>query len=230
MATTGTTAFTLDIVDIAEEAFERAGLELRTGYDLRTARKSLNIMMLEWQNMGVNLWTTEEASFTTVQSQATYTIGADTIDVLEQVVRVNDGVEATQSDTMLDRISMTRYTAITNKVDEGKPTQMWFDRQLTPQMTLWPVPDSNTYKIYYWRVRRIEDVGTDGSNNMDIPERFIPAMVAGLAFYIAQKHPERADRVIPLKEAYDQQFALATAEDREKVSTRLVPMRYDRGL
>lgn len=232
MATSGTSAFNLDIIDLCEEAFERAGIEMRTAYDLRTARRALDIMMLEWQNKGVNLWCTEEANFTTVQSQAEYSIDTDTIDVLEHVVRVNDGL-SNQADYWLDRISLTRYAAITDKTTEGRPTMCWFDRQIAPKLVLYPVPDAATYKIYYWKARRIEDVGADGSNNMDIPERFIPAIVTGLAYQIGVRKrmevPGITETLPFLKEDAMEQFTLATQEDREKVSLRIRPMRYDRG-
>jgi len=228
MSTSGTTTFNLELIDLCEEAFERAGLELLTSYDFRTATRSLNIMMQEWQNKGVNLWTIEERSVTLVQGTEEYNLATDVVDVLEHVIRTNDG-SSNQMDYPLTRVSMARYAAQPSKLTQGRPNIVWFDRQTTPRLVVYPVPDANTYKIYYWVARVIEDAGSDGSLNMDIPKRFIPAIVAGLAYYIAMKHPEVTDRVVGLKTDYDEQFKLATAEDREKVSTRLRPMRYDRG-
>lgn len=225
--TSGTTDFNPDIIDIIEEAYERCGLEMRSPTSIRTARRSLNIMMKEWQNRGINLWTFEEVKVPTVISQASYAVEADTIDVLEHVLRVNDGL-SNQIDYTLDRISHTRYMAIPNKTYEGQPRQVYYDRQKTGNIYLWPVPDLNTYKIVYTKIRSIEDTGHDSTLNMDIPDRFIPALTAGLAFHLAVKRPEAADRIEALKAMYDEQFEYAAAEDREKVPLRLKPMRYDR--
>lgn len=227
MATSGTSAFNLDLIELIEEGYERAGLEMRSGLDLRTARRILNIMMIEWQNEGVNLWTTEEANFTTVQGTASYTLDTDTIDVLEHVLRINDGL-STQKDYVLDRISLTRWTAIPDKNTQGQPTQLWFDRQTTPKLVLYPVPDANSYKVVYWKARRIEDTGTDGTLNMDIPERFLPPIVDGLAMNLAMRHPERQDRIPVLTEKYMASWQRATEEDREKIAVRFRPTRYDR--
>jgi len=239
MATTGTTNFNLDFAELAEEAFERAGREMRTGYDLRTARRSMNLLTIEWVNRGINLWTIDEGSIDLSKGVSGYSLPTDTVDVCEMSVRENQGVIATQSDTNLNRISVSTYAAIPNKLTQGKPVQALVHRlgtdgsykstevpsgsTATPFLTVWPVPDKDsTYKINYYRVRRIEDAG-NGVENQDIPFRFLPCAVAGLAYYIAMKIPDLMPRVQMLKQDYDEQFALAAAEDREKTSARFVP-------
>ena len=206
MATSGTAAFNPDIAEICEEAFERCGLEMRSGYDLRTARRSLNIMSAEWSNRGLNLWTVAEGTLSITAGTATYTLPSDTIDLLEHVIRTGSG--STQSDQSLTRISGSTYATLTSKNSEGKP-----------------VPDSaSTYTLVYWRIRRIEDVGAAASNTYDAPSRFIPPLVAGLAYQIALKRPEvDLNRVALLKAAYEEQFTLAADEDRSKASVQFVP-------
>ena len=223
MATSGTATFNPDIAEICEEAFERCGLEMRSGYDLRTARRSLNIMSAEWSNRGLNLWTVAEGTLSITAGTATYTLPSDTIDLLEHVIRTGSG--STQSDQSLTRISGSTYATLTSKNSEGKPVQVYVDRQATPTVTLWPVPDSAaTYTLVYWRIRRIEDVGTAASNTYDAPSRFIPPLVAGLAYQIALKRPEvDINRVALLKAAYEEQFTLAADEDRSKASVQFVP-------
>jgi len=223
MATSGTATFNPDIAEICEEAFERCGLEMRSGYDLRTARRSLNIMSAEWSNRGLNLWTVAEGTLSITAGTATYTLPSDTIDLLEHVIRTGSG--STQSDQSLTRISGSTYATLTSKNSEGKPVQIYVDRQATPTVTLWPVPDSAaTYTLVYWRIRRIEDVGTAASNTYDAPSRFIPPLVAGLAYQIALKRPEvDINRVALLKAAYEEQFTLAADEDRSKASVQFVP-------
>ena len=219
MTTSGTTAFDMDFTEIAEEAWERAGREMRSGYDLRTARRSMNLMMIEWQNRGVNLWTIEEGTVTLTKGSSQYTLPADTIDLLEQVIRTNSGNTSTQSDLTLNRIGVGTFASIPNKLTEGRPIQVWIDRQRdAPVLNLWPVPDKNdTYVIAYWRIRRIQDAGS-GVQTADVNFRFLPCLVAGLAYNIALKTPELMDRVAMLKTVYEEAFALAAAEDREKTS------------
>jgi hypothetical protein len=219
MATSNTTAFDMDFTEIAEEAWERAGREMRSGYDLRTARRSMNLMMIEWQNRGVNLWTIEEGTVTLTKGSSQYTLPADTIDLLEQVIRTNSGNTSTQSDLTLNRIGVGTFASIPNKLTEGRPIQVWIDRQRdAPVLNLWPVPDKNdTYVIAYWRIRRIQDAGS-GVQTADVNFRFLPCLVAGLAYNIALKTPELMDRVAMLKTVYEEAFALAAAEDREKTS------------
>ena len=224
MPTSSTTNFLPDFTEIAEEAWERAGREMRAGYDLRTARRSMNLLTLEWQNRGINMWTIDSGSVSLTSGTATYNLPTDTVDLLEHVVRTNDGNTTSQSDLVINRISMPDYASIPNKLATGRPISILINRlRTTPTFTLWPVPDgSTTYTLYYWRTRRIEDAG-DGVETADMPTRFYPALVAGLAYYLAMKTPTLADRVQMLKQDYDEQFALAAAEDREKSTTRIVP-------
>jgi len=223
MATSGTAAFNPEIVEIVEEAYERCGLELRSGYDLKTARRSLDIMAAEWSNKGINLWTVESGTLSLTTGTATYTLPADTIDLLETVIRTGSG--SNQQDLSINRISVSTYATIPNKNNQGRPIQIYVDRQATPKVSVWPTPDSSTtYTLAYWRLRRIEDAGRAGSNTYDVPSRFIPCLVAGLAYHIATKRPEVGlDRVTFLKAAYDEQFTLAADEDRDKSSIQFAP-------
>ena len=221
MTTTGTTDFDLDFTEIAEESWERAGKEMRSGYDLRTARRSMNLMLIEWQNRGINMWTIDEGSVSLVDGTATYTLPADTIDLLEHVIRTGSG--SSQSDLSLTRISVSDYSSITNKTSEGRPLQIWINRlRDAPTVTLWPVPDSNSYTLQYWRMRRMEDAG-NGVETADMTFRFYPCLVAGLAYHIAMKVPDLAPRLPLLKEEYENQFRMAASEDREKSTWRIVP-------
>ena len=301
MSTSGTTAFNLDLNDLVEEAFERCGLELRTGYDLRTARRSLNLLTVEWANRGINLWTVEQGQITMNTGQATYALPNDTIDLLDQTIRQGNGT-TNQIDINISRISEPTYMTIPNKLTQGRPIQVWINRQsgqtnsvasttlngaisatdvtitltstvglatsgfikidnetivysnisgnqllncsrgqanttaashLTgasvftqnlPSINVWPTPNAGGgYVFVYYRLRRMQDAGS-GVTEQDIPFRFIPCMVAGLAYYIAMKKPEVApDRVVMLKTDYEQQFQLASEEDREKAPIRFVP-------
>ena len=227
MATSGTATFNMDFTEIAEEAFERAGREMRTGYDLRTARRSMNLLTIEWQNRGINMWTIEEGTVNLVSGTASYALPADTVDLLEHVVRTGDGNITTQSDLNITRISVSTYASIPNKLSQGRPIQLYIDRgQANPTATVWPVPDgTTTYILKYWRMRRIEDAGT-GVNTADVNFRFLPCLVAGLAYYIAMKEPDLEQRLPMLKAAYDEQFDLAAQEDREKATLSLVPRIY----
>ena len=228
MATSGTSVFNLDFAEIAEEAFERAGKEMRTGYDLRTARRLFNLMTIEFQNRGINMWTIEEGEINLVQGVDTYDLPADTIDLLEHVIRTGAGNAATQADLSITRISVSTYATIPNKPAQGRPIQVWVQRlRDNPKITVWPVPNQGTeedpyYIFKYWRMRRIEDAG-DGANTADVVFRFLPAVTAGLAYYIAMKTPELADRLQMLKMVYEEQFDLAAQEDREKAAIRFVP-------
>jgi hypothetical protein len=299
--TTSTNAFNLDLNEMIEEAYERAGLEVRTGYEFRTARRSLNLLTIEWANRGINLWTVEEGAITMVTGQPVYPLPEDTIDLLDHVIRQNNGTASTQSDINITRISEPTYSTIPNKLTTGRPIQVWINRQsaqtnatsvtlsstitstdttiavsstsgLTttgfikidsetigytnvdgnslinctrgqngttaaahtsgaaiyvqnlPCINVWPAPNSGgDYTFVYWRLRRILDAG-NGVNVQDIPFRLIPCMVAGLAFYIGSKRPDVSpDRVAFLKAEYEQQWLLASQEDREKSSDRFVP-------
>ena len=221
MATSGTTAFNMDFTEIAEEAWERAGREMRSGYDLRTARRSMNLMTIEWQNRGINLWTIDEGTVSLVSGTAQYTLPADTVDLLEQVIRTGSG--STQQDLTINRISVSTYASIPNKTTTGRPIQFWIERLVdAPRINVWPVPDSNDYTFKYWRIRRIEDAGS-GVQTADMPFRFLPCLVAGLAYHIAMKVPELAQRIPMLKATYEEEFDRAASEDRVKTNARFVP-------
>lgn len=304
MTTTGTTSFNLDMNDLIEEAFERIGLESRSGYDFRTARRSLNILTIEWANRGINLWTIEQGQIVMNTQQAIYALPVDTIDILDAVTRTNNGSQSNQIDINLSRISESDYITIPNKNTNGRPIQMWINRQsggssVTPQTTLaaaitstdqttitltnasnlptqgfvnigsetiayqnivgnqilnawrgqngttatthlngadvfnnqlpsinvWPTPNppGNQYTLVYYRMRRIQDAG-GGVRTQDIPFRFIPCMVAGLAYQLSIKIPGVDPGRIPmLKADYEQQWDLASTEDREKAPIRFVP-------
>ena len=237
MTTTATATFNLDLNDLVEEAFERAGSELRTGYDLRTARRSLNLLTIEWANRGINLWTIEQGQIPLVTGQVTYPLPVDTIDLLDQVIRTNAGSASNQTDINISRISESTYSTIPNKLTQGRPIQVWINRQSgattptgvnSPTINIWPTPNApdNQYVFVYWRLRRINDAG-DGVNTQDIPFRFLPAMVAGLAYYLSIKiQGTDPNRVTGLKMDYEQQFQLAADEDREKAPIRFVPRNF----
>jgi hypothetical protein len=230
--TTDTTAFNLDLNELIEESFERCGHELRSGYDFRTARRSLNLLTIEWASRGINLWTIEQGSITLTPGTITYDLPVDTIDLLEHVIRT--GSNTTQQDITISRISVSTYSSIPNKNATGRPIQVWIQRRtgandstgtpVPPQIHVWPAPDnSQTYTFVYWRMRRIQDAG-DGLNGQDIPFRFLPCMVAGLAYYLSMKLPGvDPQRRMELKMDYEQQFDLAAQEDREKAPVRFVP-------
>ena len=224
MATSGTTAFDMDFTEIAEEAWERAGREMRSGYDLRTARRSMNLITLEWQNRGLNLWTIDEGTVTLVKGTSQYDLPADTIDLLEQVIRTDSGDQYTQQDLTINRISVSTYASIPNKLTQGRPIQVYIERLVdNPKINVWPVPDKNDEYIFkYYRMRRIQDAGS-GVETADVNFRFLPCLVAGLAYYIAMKDPELANRIPLLKEVYEEQFKLAAEEDRVKTPAKFVP-------
>ena len=232
MTTTGTTLFNLNFAELAEESFERCGSELRSGYDLKTARRSLNLLLIEWQNRGLNLWEVEQLEIPMVTGQAVYPLPLDTVDLLDQVIRTGSGQN--QSDITLSRISGSTYSTIPNKTALGKPIQVWINRQTGattptgvayPTINVWPTPQSpgNQYTFVYWRLRRMQDAG-NGANTQDVPYLFLPALVAGLAYYLAMKLPNvDMNRASALKAVYDEQFQLASDENREKAPVRMVP-------
>jgi hypothetical protein len=232
MTTAGTATFNLDLNNLVEEAFERCGVELRTGYDLRTARRSLNLLTIEWSNRGINLWTVEEGSIALTQGDISYNLPVDTIDLLEHVVRTGTG--SNQTDINISRISVDTYSTIPNKNVQGRPIQVWINRQsgatepvsgiAYPTINVWPCPDQDdTYTFVYWRLRRIQDAGSTGAATQDIPFRFLPCLVAGLAYYLSLKIPDAAPRISMLKEMYEEQFRMAADEDREKAPLRIAP-------
>ena len=221
MTTSGTAAFNLDLVEIVEEAFERCGLEVRSGYDLRTARRSMNLMFADWANRGLNMWTMEQGSIVLVPGTRTYSLPNDTVDLLEHVIRTGTGQN--QVEIAMARISLSSYATIPTKETQGKPIQVLVNRTINPSVTVWPVPDTNgPYTLVYWRLRRMQDAG-DGTNTMDVPFRFLPCMVAGLAYHLCLKLPGAGDRLNVLKAQYDEAWMAASDEDREKASVRLVP-------
>ena len=224
MATSGTSVFNLDVQKMVEEAYERAGIEMRTGYDLRTARRSLNLLAAEWANRGYNLWTVTEYAIPLVAGQAEYSLPADTIDTLDHVIRSNSG---TTNDLVLRRLHLSSYAAIPNKTSPGRPVQVFVDRQIAPTITVWPVPTNANDQLVVWYMRRLQDAGAGGGYNMDIPFRFIPAMIAGLAYMLGLKRPKDVPetRVDRLLQEYNAQWELAASEDRERSSLRLVPGR-----
>lgn len=276
MATSGTAIFNPDVAELIEESFERIGYEGVTGYDVRTARRSLNLLGLEWANRQVNLWTIESQAVILLPLQATYTLPADTIDLLDVIIRTTTG--GTNSDLAIGRLSIGDYSAIPAKATPGRPVQFYIDRQVAaPTVTLWPIPPATTatnwalntavalnslykatvavggfvvgqviksnsarttgavfdaaeatnwtaaqdYTLVYWRMRRIQDVGADGGLTMDTPARFLPAMISGLAYYLAMK--KRPERLMETKAIYDEQFNMAIEEDRERASFRVMP-------
>ena len=300
MTTTGSTLFNMDFTEIAEEAWERAGREMRSGYDLRTARRSMNLMTIEWQNKGINMWTMEQGIINLTPGLATYALPTDTIDLLEHVIRTGSNTSSTQADLTISRISVSTYATIPNKLSQARPIQVWIQRlsgetnptaavldgaisstdttitlntvvglanagfirlgtediyytyvtgntlggvfrgqnnttaaaqadgtavfvpQL-PAVTLWPTPDNSTpYQFVYWRLRRVQDAGA-GMETSDMNFRFLPCLVAGLAYHIAVKVPELMPRIQMLKQIYDETFETAAGEDREKAPVRFVP-------
>ena len=300
MTTTGSTLFNMEFTEIAEEAWERAGREMRSGYDLRTARRSMNLMTIEWQSKGINMWTMEQGIINLTPGLATYALPTDTIDLLEQVIRTGSNTASTQADLTMSRISVSTYATIPNKLQQARPIQVWIQRlsgevnptsatlngdigaadttitlnsvvglanagfirvdaediyytyvtgnvlggvfrgqnnttatthttgtavfvpQL-PAVTVWPTPDNSTpYQFVYWRLRRVQDAGA-GAETADMNFRFLPCLVAGLAYHIAVKVPELMPRIQMLKQMYDETFEIAAGEDREKASVRFVP-------
>jgi len=231
MTTTATATFTPDLNEIIEEAFERCGSEARTGYHFRTARRSLNLLTIEWANRGVNLWTIEEGTIPMVTGQATYDLPVDTIDLLEHVIRTGTGQN--QQDVSITRTSVSTYATIPDKNATGQPIQVWIDRQSgattptgvnAPQINVWPTPNApgSQYTFVYWRLKRIDDAG-NGINTQAIPFRFYNCLVAGLAYYLSAKIPGAEARVAALKQDYEEQWKFATEEDREKAAIRIVP-------
>ena len=214
MAVSGSTDFELDVAEYIEEAFERCGLEARTGYDLRTAKRSLNLMLADWANRGLNQWTIQQRTISLVQGDGEYSLGADVIDILSAVVR-RDG-----TDYVIDRISRDGYLAIPTKTTQARPTQFFVDRQINPNLKLWPLPENSTDVLVYDCLTRMDDADTM-VNTMDVPFRFYPCLAAGLAYYIALKRAP--DRVQILKALYEEEFQRALTEDRDRASFHVAP-------
>ena len=219
MATSGTTSFTLDLYELIEEAYEMVGTEMRSGYEMRTARRSLNLMMREWGNRGINFWTIRETNIPVTSGTDTVTLPADCIDILDSTWRT--GVGLMQNDLIMTRLSMVDYVQLANKNQTGLPTQFFVQRVNPPVVYLWPIPAADG-NLVFWGLRSIQDAGAYG-NNMDIPPRFLPALTSGLAYYLALKTPGADSRAAFLKGEYDRQFELASEEDRERAPFKLVP-------
>tara|TARA_R100001129_G_scaffold30551_3_gene20181 strand:- start:13594 stop:14289 length:696 start_codon:yes stop_codon:yes gene_type:complete len=223
MAVSGSKDFELDVADYVEEAFERCGLELRTGYDLKTATRSLNLMLAEWSNRGLNQWTVAQKTIPMVADTTVYDVDSTTptatIDVLDVFIRETIGGTAT--DVPLSRMSRAEYSHVATKSTTGKPNQFYVNKLLSPTITVWPAPDkSSTYTIYVNALTRMDDADA-GANTMQVPFRFYPCLAAGLAYYIALK--KAPDRVQMLKALYEEEFDRALSQDEERASFRVSP-------
>jgi hypothetical protein len=220
MTTSGSRDFNLDVGEIIEEAYERCGIEVRTGYDAKTARRSLNLMFADWANRGINLWTVKQGTVTLTQGQATETLATSVVDVLEVVLRRGG------TDYEIERISRGEYVTLPNKTTQGRPSQYWLNKQIAPIINLWATPENSTDQLIYYYLQRIEDADAL-VNTTDMPFRFYPCMVAGLAYYIAMKRTP--ERIQLLKAVYEEEFQRAADEDEDRVPLKLQPsMRYMR--
>jgi len=218
MATSGSRDFDLDVADIIEEAYERCGLEVRTGYDAKTARRSLNIMFSEWANRGVNLWTVKQATLTLTSGTATYNSGNGLASPMNDILEV--ALRRSGTDYEVDRISRGEYLNVPNKSTTGRPSQFYFNRQISPELVVWPTPENSTDELVYYYITRIEDADTS-QNTTDVPYRFLPCMIAGLAYYLSMK--KAPERVQLLKAVYEEEFQRAADEDEDRVSLKLQP-------
>tara|TARA_E500000318_G_C3562928_1_gene214322 strand:- start:1945 stop:2610 length:666 start_codon:yes stop_codon:yes gene_type:complete len=220
MAVSGSTNFELDVSDYIEEAFERCGLEVKTGYDLKTAKRSMNLMFAEWANRGLNQWTIVQRTQALTTGTASYALGSDVIDVLSMVVRRNN------TDISIEKISRDEFLNIPNKSTEGRPSQFFIDRQITPVLNVWPSPENSTDVVIYDCLTRLDDADTF-TNTLDVPFRFYPCLAAGLAYYLAIKRAP--DRIQLLKSVYEEEFDRALSEDRDRASFNVSPnLRYYR--
>ena len=222
MATSGSTDFEPNVTEFIEEAFERCGIELRTGYDLRTAKRSVNLMLAEWANRGLNQWTIEQGTQTVTEGTSDYTLNANIIDVLDVVCRrtVND----TQTDINMSRLSRSEYINIPNKTTKARPNQFFLDKQVIPVLKVWPTPENSTDILVFNKIVRMDDADS-AIDTMDMPFRFYPCFVAGLAYYISMKRAP--ERTLPLKEIYEEEFRRAADQDEDRASLRIVP--YSQG-
>lgn len=218
MTTSGSTNFELDVADYIEEAFERCGLEVKTGYDLKTAKRSLNLLFADWANRGLNQWTITQRTVTMIDGTAEYALGTDVIDIMSAVLRRGD------TDLTMDRLSRDEYLAIPNKSTESRPTQYFLDRQITPNLKVWPTPENSTDVVVFDALTRIEDADTM-TNTVEVPFRFYPCLAAGLAYYLSMKRAP--DRVTLLKAVYEEEFDRARTEDRDRSTFQVSPnLRY----
>lgn len=222
MTTSGTTTFNLDFIEAIEEAYERCGLEARSGYDMKTARRSINLMLLEWANRGINMWTMEERTITLDQGEGEYQLDADIVDIIEQVVQIPNQTQTTRY--TVSRVSVSTFATRTNPTIQSRPTQIYIERlNEGPRIHLWPLPNIEGYTLVYWVLKRIEDAGSY-SNTADFPFRFLPVFISGLAYHIAEKKaPDNPDLIMRLKARYEEDWVNASEEDREKATLSIVP-------
>ena len=220
MAVSGSKDFELDVSDYIEEAFDRCGLEVRTGYDLKTAKRSLNLMLAEWANRGLNQWTIEQTTINMVDGTGVYSLDSDTIDVLGAILRRDN------NDYTIERLSRDEYLNLPSKTTTGRVSQFFMDRQITPQIKVWPVPNNSTDQVIVDRLVRMDDADTY-TNTLQVPFRFYPCLAAGLAYYVSLK--KAPDRVQLLKALYEEEFERAMSEDRDRASFKVQPtMAYNR--
>lgn len=225
MSSTGTTVWNPDLSEIYEDAASLAGTEIRTGYDLRMARFALNALLQLWGSMGLNFWTITSTTLTLSQGTATYTLPTDLIDIMDAAIRQNPGNTTTQSDIAIQRISFSIYTTLPNKLSQGMPVQFFVNRLVAPTVTVWPVPNlDSTYYLFYYYMRRVQDAGSP-DNTLDMPVRFLPAIVAGLAYQLAMRKPGLEGRVPWLKQHAEETYMTCAGEDRDRATTRWVPRR-----
>jgi hypothetical protein len=218
MTTSSSTDFEPNVAEFVEEAFERCGLELRTGYDLKTAKRSINLMLAEWANRGLNQWTVEQATQTVTQGTTSYTLTANIIDILDCSLRRTSG--GTTTDLQMSRISRSEFLNIPNKASQARPSQFFFDKSIIPVLNIWPAPENSTDILVFNKLVRMDDADK-ATNTMDMPFRFYPCFAAGLAYYIAiKKAPER---VVMLKEMYEEEFERAMSQDEDRASFRIAP-------
>tara|TARA_R100001015_G_C4632838_1_gene196943 strand:+ start:1607 stop:2281 length:675 start_codon:yes stop_codon:yes gene_type:complete len=218
MASSGSTDFEPNVAEFVEEAFERCGLELRTGYDLKTAKRSINLMLAEWANRGLNQWTIEQETVTVVQSQNDYTLNANIVDVLDCSIRRT--VSGTTTDLQMSRVSRSEYLNIPNKASESRPSQYFLDKLNTPVLKIWPSPENSTDILVFNKIVRMDDADA-ATNTMDMPFRFYPCFAAGLAYYISIK--KAPDRAVMLKQMYEEEFERALSQDEDRSSFRIAP-------
>ena len=218
MALSGSTNFEPNVAEFVEEAFERCGLELRTGYDLKTARRSINLMLAEWANRGLNQWTIEQATQTVTEGTTDYSLNANIIDILDVVLRRT--INQTQTDISMNRVSRSEYINIPNKTTKARPSQFFFDKLSTPTLKIWPAPENSTDILVFNKIVRMDDADK-ATNTMDMPFRFFPCFAAGLAYYISLKRaPERTAQ---LKAIYEEEFRRAADQDEDRASFNISP-------
>ena len=220
MATSGTRAFNLNVATAIEEAYELAGLEARTSYDAVTARRSLDIMFADWSNRGVQMWEVSKQTQTLTKGTNEYTLNSHDIDILDAYIERT--VNGTVTDYQLTRVDRNEYISIPTKATEARPTQFWLERLTTPVVHLYPTPENSTDKLIYYSWQRIQDAGAS-VNDTDIPSRFIPCLVSGLAYYLCIK---KNTQKLPIIQAlYEKDLMNALQYDADRSSVHLVPNR-----